>query len=244
MANAKHERDWIGWILGQLFGYPGCHDPRLIVYFDPNAPETMLEILAGLRPELQSGRRSFFVHCDGTRSRSCRTPVQRISSLFLDMAIELDLPLVPIRFVGGLPVEPLEGKAEFPIGMGRQDYFVGEPIGAKELRDLPYRDRARHVIGAINALGVANDIEEPLTPDHELSEAVGSWSERTGASEVEAVFYRILEALPEPGAQTRSVIEGARRGELIVEDRASGRWLAGLARSLFGPRGPSVRIGR
>jgi 1-acyl-sn-glycerol-3-phosphate acyltransferase len=244
MANAKHEARWIGWILGRLFTYPGCLDPRSIVYFDPNAPESMADILAGIEPELKRGERSFFVHCDGTRARSCRTPVQRMSSLFLDMAIKLDVPVVPVRFVGGLPVEPIEGKAEFPVGMGRQDYFIGAPVSARELRELPYRDRARRVITAINELGIGNDAEEPLPGDEGFRDAVRSWSEQTGAAPVEATFYRVLEALAAPGAETRSLIDGASRGELVLEDDDAGRWLAPFARALYGPRGPGVRIAR
>ena len=244
MANAKHEARWIGWILGRLFTYPGCRDPKSIVYFDPNAPASMADILAGLKPELARGERSFFVHCDGTRSRSCRTPVQRMGSLFLDMAIELDVPVVPMRFVGGLPVEPMEGKAEFPFDMGSQDYFIGAPVTARELRELPYRERARRVITAINELGVGNDVEQPLPADIAFRDSVRAWSEETGAAPVEAAFYRVLEALAAPGAETRSLVEGAARGELVVEDTETGRWLAPFARALYGPKGPRVTLAR
>jgi hypothetical protein len=244
MANAKHEARWIGWILGRLFSYPGCRDPRSIVYFNPNAPESMADILAGIKPGLASGERSFFVHCDGTRARSCRTPVQRMSSLFLDMAIELDVPVVPVRFVGGLPVEPIDGKAEFPVGMGQQDYFLGAPVTADELRSLPYRDRARRVIAAINELGVANDVEEPLPSDRAFDDSVRAWSDKTGAAPVEATFYRVLEALASPGAETRALVAGAAGGQLVVEDTDVGRWFAPFARALYGPRGPGVKIAR
>ncbi|MFN2428005.1 MAG: 1-acyl-sn-glycerol-3-phosphate acyltransferase, partial [Candidatus Binatia bacterium] len=253
MANAKHEARWIGWILGRLFTYPGCRDPKSIVYFDPNAPESMADILAGIKPGLAGGERSFFVHCDGTRARSCRTPVQRMSSLFLDMSVELDVPVVPVRFLGGLPVEPIEGKAEFPVGMGRQDYIIGTPVSARELRELPYRDRARRVIAAINglgglgglgALGVVNDLEEPLPADRAFDESVRAWSKQTGAGPVEATFYRVLETFAHPGTETRAVIDGAAAGELVVDDTEVGRWLVSFARGLFGPRGPGVRIAR
>ena len=244
LANAKHEGRWIGWILGRLFAYPGCRDPESIVYFDPNAPESMADILARVKPKLGDGSRSFFVHVDGTRSRSCRTPVARLGSLFLDMAIELDVPVVPVRFVGGLPVAPIEGKAEFPVGMGRQDYFVGEVIAAEKLRALPYRDRARHVIAAINDLGVANELEEPLPGDAAFAASVDDWSRRTGTSPVEATFFRVLETMENPGAETRALLDGAARGELVVADDSAGRWMASFARALYGRKGPAVRIGR
>ena len=141
MANAKHQRRWIGWLLGQLFSYPGCRDPHSIVYFDQTSPTAMRGILDGLAGELARGERSFFVHPQGTRSQSCREEVSTISSLFLDMAISHQLPVVPVRFSGGLPVAPIQGKLEFPVDHTSQNYTIGTPIEAAELAELPYAER-------------------------------------------------------------------------------------------------------
>ena len=65
MANAKHERGWIGRLLRLVFSYPGIRNPENIVYFDPAAPASMMRILESLRPGLASGERSFFPSCPG-----------------------------------------------------------------------------------------------------------------------------------------------------------------------------------
>jgi 1-acyl-sn-glycerol-3-phosphate acyltransferase len=243
MANAKHEQRWIGWILRTLFSYPGCRDPESILYFDQSKPDSMFEILAMLKPDLASGRRAFFVHPEGTRSQSCREPMMKISSLFLDLALELELPIVPVRFAGGLPVEPVSGKLEFPIGHCHQDYIIGAPISPDELRQLAYAERGRVVLEAMNALGPALELEQPNAADPAFSRLVALWQGETAASEVEAVFFRILQEVEDPGTEVTSLIEGARRGELALEMDPKSVWLAELARRLYGPDGPKVEIG-
>ena len=73
------------------------------------------------------------VHIEGTRSFECRTPVQKMSGAFIDMAMKVNAPIVPVRFVGGLPADPLEKRTEFPVGMGTQDIWFGRPLLPAEL---------------------------------------------------------------------------------------------------------------
>ena len=243
MANAKHQRRWIGWILGQLFSYPGCRrDPQSIVYFDQTSPTAMPGILDRLAGSLASGERAFFVHPQGTRSRSCREEVTTISSLFLDMAIKQQLPIVPVRFSGGLPVQPLAGKLEFPIGNTGQCYTIGRPIEPDALAALPYAERRTHVIQAINTLGPAASEEEPGAPDPVFSRAVERYCQETGANEVQATFMLTLMEVVNPCRETRMLIEGVNRGRLQVENSALGRWLGELARRLYGPRGAGLLV--
>ena len=244
MANAKHETRWIGWILGQLFRYPGCRNLNAIVYFDQSSPSGMFDILDALKPDLASGERSFFVHPQGTRSQSCREPVTKISSLFLDLALDLDLPIVPIRFAGGLPVQPVLGKLEFPVGHAKQDYFIGRAIEPATLESLAYRDRGRHVLDLLNTLGPARKSEKPLAADRGFGEWVRNWSETTGASEVESTFFGALREASNPGPETQQLIDGANQGRLTVAPDDTGRWLAELAVRIFGPNGPEVEIER
>ena len=234
MANAKHESEWIGWLLRLLFSYPGCRDPESIVYFDPKAPEDMFHIVERLRERLEPGGRSFFVHCQGTRAQSCREKTDTLGSLFLDLAIQLDLPIVPVRFIGGLPVEPIQGKLEFPVGHARQDYWIGSPIAASELSDLAYGERRSRVLNALNTLGGPAETEQPGTYDPAFREAIASWSKQTGISEVEATLYRVLENLPDPSSLTRLLFDAAKRGRLLSPDSPKEKWLARLATPLLG----------
>jgi hypothetical protein len=100
------------------------------------------------------------VHVEGTRARSCREPVTRVSSVFTDLAVELNMPVIPVRFVGGLPVDPVPERLEFPFEGGQQDIVIGRPITPAELRELPLRERSRVVIEAIE--GLRPQDEQPL----------------------------------------------------------------------------------
>ena len=123
MANAKHGQRWVGWLVDLLATYPGAHPTDSIVYFDPDDQGSMASILDGLRDDLAAGTRSFLVHAQGTRSQSAPDPVTKLSSVFLDLAVETDTPIVPVRFLGGLPPDPIEGKVELPLGP--QTYALG-----------------------------------------------------------------------------------------------------------------------
>ncbi len=242
LANAKHERGWIGWLLRSLFSYPGCRDPKSIVYFDRSKPDSMFEILASLKPDLASGRRGFFVHTAGTRSQGCREPLRTISSLFLDLALELELPIVPVRFSGGLPVEPISGKLEFPIAHCAQEYTIGAPILPETLRGLAYGERGRHVLSAMNSLGAPLEHEQPNAPDRAFTRLVAKWQTETGTSEIEATFFRVLQELEQPGPEMTRLLEGARAGRLRLAADPGSAWLAELARRLYGPAGPRVEV--
>ena len=54
-----------------------------------------------------------------------------MSGVFVDLAIKSDLPIVPVAFSGGLPVEPLESRAEFPeeVGIGKRISDAAEKRG-------------------------------------------------------------------------------------------------------------------
>jgi hypothetical protein len=144
--------------------------------------------------------------------------------------------------VGGLPVSPISDEIDFPVGMGRQDIHIGRPIPPDEFQPLNLRDRRQRMLDAINQLGPSNDVEEPLTPDPDpaLASAAGRWAEQTGVHPGLAVIFTLLRELPDPSPEIVAIREGAKSGVLHAPDTAEGRWLAELARRLYGPRGPKV----
>ncbi|HCF57434.1 MAG TPA: hypothetical protein DFS52_05505, partial [Myxococcales bacterium] len=113
LAKAEHRTTWLGLLIKHAFAYPGAHDPGVITYFQRDEPDQLPVVIAGLGEELRRGK-SVMVHVEGTRALSCRPPVIKMSGAFLDMAIAVGAPVVPVRFVGGLPVEPLAKRIEFP----------------------------------------------------------------------------------------------------------------------------------
>jgi 3-hydroxymyristoyl/3-hydroxydecanoyl-(acyl carrier protein) dehydratase/1-acyl-sn-glycerol-3-phosphate acyltransferase len=245
LAKAEHRDSWLGRLIQHAFAYPGARDPGVITYFDRADRGDLPRIIGRLGDELRSGAKSVLVHVEGTRSLACGgPPVSKLSGTFLDMAIASGVPVVPVRFVGGLPAEPGATRLEFPWMLGQQDLWLGRPIAPGTLAALPYKERKELVVGAINALGPPHSDEQPLPGDPALLGAASAWAERTGASAEHAVILETLRRMPAPGAELSQLLAGAAAGLLEVEDDVRGRWLAELAARLLGPRGPSVSVRR
>jgi 3-hydroxymyristoyl/3-hydroxydecanoyl-(acyl carrier protein) dehydratase/1-acyl-sn-glycerol-3-phosphate acyltransferase len=242
LARIENQTSWLDRFMQHAFSYPGLRSPRMSQYFDRSDSASLPGIIREMSVEMVSSGRSVMVHVEGAMAHSCRTPVRRLSGAFLDMAIELGRPVVPVRFVGGLPVAPVSGEIDFPVGMGQQDVHIGVPITPDDLRPLNYRDRRQRVIDAINHLGPSNEVEEPLPPDPAFAAAAHAWSESTGANLGHAVLFCILQQLPDICPEIAALVAGARAGELCVPTTPEGRWLAEVARRLFGPRGPKLAM--
>jgi hypothetical protein len=163
-----------------------------------------------------------------------------MSSTFIDMALAIGAPIIPVRLVGGLPVAPLEQRLEFPLGYGRQDYWLGSPLFPEDLAKLPLKARKDVVLAAMNALGPEMASETPLPGDARFAAEVEAWRARTGAGEEDAVLFTTLAGLPNPGAEVKALLAGARSGKLTLTADARSQWLGLLAKRLFGPYGPSV----
>ncbi|MBN2357802.1 MAG: polyketide synthase dehydratase domain-containing protein, partial [Deltaproteobacteria bacterium] len=239
LAKAEHRQSWLGTLIRHSFAYPGVRDPGVITFFDRDDRDALPGIVAELGADMAGAGKSAMVHVEGTRALDCRSPVVKMSGLFIDMALQVGAPIVPVRFWGGLPAEPLPQRIEFPLAMGRQDYFIGRPLLPEELTGLAYKERKQRVIDAINALGPAR-AEQPGPGDPAFAGSVREWSEQSGAGAEHAVLLRTLQALPAPSEQIARLLDGLRAGRLEPGADDRGRWLAVLARWLFGPRGPQV----
>jgi hypothetical protein len=191
MANAKHEQRWVGSLVHGTFGQPGCEDPRNIVYFDQSKPELMPALIAGFKADVAARGASIMVHASGTRQVRAGQRVEKVTSMLLDMAAELGMPIVPVHFAGGLPVEPLDHKLEVPYGHAAQDYIFGAPIMPEELAALPYAQRRQRVLTAINALSPVFDA--PHSPNPAVSDRVEAAA--PGAQELVSVWAAIEDAL-------------------------------------------------
>jgi hypothetical protein len=176
------------------------------------------------------------VHVEGTRSLECRTPVQKMSGAFIDMALQTGTPIVPVRFVGGLPTAPLQTRIEFPVGLGTQDVWLGAPLSPELLAGMPYGERKKRVIAAINALGPAQAEERPHEGDEDLQARVAQWMERSGASHEHAVLYQVLQDQGDLCEETAWLLDRIRGGTAVDGDDDRADWLRELRRRLD-PRG-------
>jgi hypothetical protein len=164
-----------------------------------------------------------------------------MSSTFIDMALAVGAPIIPVRRVGGLPVAPQEQRIEFPTRKGRQDYWLGRPLLPEELAKLPLKERKERVIAAMNALGPDLATEVPLPGDARFAAEVEAWQQRTGATPEDAVLFATLAERKNPGAEIKALIAGAHAGQLSVTDDPRSQWLGQFALRLFGPKGPTVK---
>lgn len=253
LANALHRRGWVGQLSRLCQSDPAVASriPDLIRFFDQTDRPSLLPIVKELEQQLTAGGCSVMVHVEGRLGHSCRDPVETVSSVFIDLALNADVPIVPVRFAGGLPVAPLPATRDFPVGYGRQDYFLGQPLWPQELRRLNYAERTRLVLAAINGecedagVGPGPQYDEPAAPDSAFAEAVHAWRLATGSSEPAAVVMESLRRLDgRLGPQLTRILRAATSGRLDIApgEGETGHFLARLGRFLFGPRGPLVRL--
>lgn len=240
LAKAEHRTSWLGKLIAHNFSYPGVTDPEVISFFDRDDRRSLLRITSEFGAAMQAGSKSIMVHVEGTRSLACRLPVSTLASTFIDMALASGAPIIPVRFVGGLPVAPLAERIEFPVDYGRQDYWIGSPIFPEELAKLPLRARKDRVLAAINTLGPELSNETPLPGDAQFGAEVEAWQKRTGACLEDAVLFSTLAGLKNPGADVKALLAAAKSGKLSLTADARSQWLGQLAARLFGPQGPAI----
>jgi 1-acyl-sn-glycerol-3-phosphate acyltransferase len=240
LAKSEVRTRWLDEFLTLAEGYPGVALPSFIIYMNQKNPLEVLATFRRCREQMESGGLSALVHVEGTRSVTCTEPVRVISSSLIDMAIDAGAPIVPVRFVGGLPREPLEKRLHVPVGYGSQDYHFGRPILPEELREIPYADRRNVVLEAINGLGVAAADETPNPPDPEFERETHEWMAATGTDEEYSILLRALQRLRQPCHEMRVILDAARDGVLRVGRDPLGAWTADLAGRLFSTGGPRV----
>ncbi len=221
----------------------------------------LLRLLPELRQDLASGRWSLHLAVEGARERAARHRLKDLSAVWVDLALELGLPLVPVRFLGGLPLEDPGHAQDLPVGFGAQSIHFGAPLGPDELAGLPPRERVPRVLEALNRLGDPQD-EVPSPPDPSFGSALGQWLEYSGGLGIAAVVFLCLERHRPPpeglgpgrhvlGHPSDAFVAAGHLGlslgapvALVLPPTADGRWVARLAQMAFGPRGPRVFLGQ
>lgn len=207
IAKTEHRDSWLGQISRLTQEELKEQSTTRMLFFDRDDQSDMLRILNEFGETVHDQPRSLLVHVDGTRAVKSNQPTEKVSSVLIDLAVKYSIPIIPVRFAGGLPVETTE-KLEFPIGYGGQDYYLGAVIEADELRSLPYADRAKMVLAAINELGSTGD--RPCPADEAFADrAVASQSDRT---EVQRVLRAALETNPELGERMQKLLDDIARG--------------------------------
>lgn len=240
VAKAEHRTSYINWLNQVTTSYPGMKPTVPMIYFEREDLASLLDIIRQMETAMTEERQNILVHVEGTRALTCRHEVKLLASSFVDLAIKADLPIVPVRFIGGLPVKPVAQRLEFPVGYGSQEYWIGTPILPGELRPLNFRARKERVLGAINDLHIPIKEEVPSAGDPAFEARVKEWAERAGVHPQFATLLMALSELDRPSEGTRRILDAMGSGVLEVDDSPVDQWLANLATHLFGPNGPRV----
>ena len=227
VAKEEHKKSWINQLSNLIYSYPGLKHPDLMFYFDRSDQFSMLNLLGKIKTVMKEEGRSLLIHVEGTRSLSCQQPIKNLSAVFIDLAIELDIPIIPIGFTGGLPIEALETRSEFPIGYTQQNYHIGASISPSTLKQIPNAERKALVLERLNQLCEIKTAS-PQTPEHSFEQAVHLWMKQKGVSEIQAVLYKTLEEISAPAPEIRTMLRGIREGYLQVSDSPESRWLGEL----------------
>jgi 1-acyl-sn-glycerol-3-phosphate acyltransferase len=229
LAKDEHRESWIGQLIRRSFNYPGVVDPGLISFFTREDPTSLARILHEFAAGMGRGR-GVIVHVEGTRALACRRPVTSLSSAFLDMALSVGAPVVPVRFVGGLPVAEMQRRIDFPVGFGSQQIWIGSPIEPDALRAMTLKQRKERVLAAINGVGPPVAEEVPGAPDLGFAARVADWGERAGVGLARATLLAVLDGPPEErSAATNRLIAAVDSRRAITGEAPADRWLAELA---------------
>lgn len=236
LAKIEHRETWLGRLIAHAFSYPGVTDPRVMTFFDREDKASLVRVIGELAAEMTGPGRSVMVHVEGTRALSCRSRVEKMSGAFLDLAMKVGAPVVPVRFVGGLPADPLETRLEFPFGMGRQEIHFGAPLMPERLAALHYGARKELVLSAINGLGIPNARERPFPGDPVFAGRVNAWQAARGVAHEHATLHEVLAELENPGDgdEIRRLLAAPSAAALAGDESPEGRWLAELGRRLLG----------
>ena len=83
---------------------------------------------------------------------------------------------------------------------------------------LPYAERSRAVVGAIESLGPAPSEERPAAANPRLQQAVSRRRVEARVGEVEAMFVEVLRGLKAPSGQTKAVMAAVLEGRPLGSD--------------------------
>ncbi len=190
LARAEQRKHWTGELDARWSTAPGHRPLDLVEYFDRDDPGALGPALEQLSRRVEGGA-SVLVHVEGTRRRSVRQGrVQLVSTLWGELAVERGWPIVPVRFLDGLPLADQGRRYDFPVDYGPQRIRVGRPAWPVQLAALDPDDRRRAIRDGINGLGDPSEVPRP-SPDA-FGEAVNAWVARTAAPEGEAVLALAL----------------------------------------------------
>ena len=210
----------------------------------------LLHLLPALERDLRSGAWGLHIVASGQREWVARTRLREVSSVWLELAMRLNMPVVPVRFSGCLPLEDPGHPSDLPWGLGRLDVRFGAEIAPEELTALTVKPRKMRVLQALNDFCMEREV--PNAPQPDLAQEWQEWRAFYGGEAMPTLVFcclrRFVTAEVELERQERefaspllaflTAAQGQRLWKrscrLLLPDNADGRWVGELARRVMG----------
>ncbi len=237
VARLELNESWVGPFWEQCFEHPHIDNPNILLLIDRSSPEAVLASLEGAIERIRSDQTSLLIHVEGAHALRAGQPVEVVSTSLIDLAVARGIAIVPVRFAGGLPVEPVDEPLAFPVDYGQQDVWIGAPLLAEDLALMPSAERKKAVLAAINGFGGRWQDERPNPGDPAFGATVASWQEKHGVNATQATLLRTLEGASNPSVETLrllAAVSGASADGLPELDEDVKAWLLAFSKEAFG----------
>lgn len=228
IAKQEHGASWMGALDRLIASELGRQS---LLFFDRAKHADLLALLREFIGASGKPLTSLLAHVHGTRAVQAGEPVSQLSSVLLDVALRCEMPIVPVRFTGGLPLEPVAKRLEFPVGFGAQHYHLGQPIFPETLAPMNLRERKEFVCAAINRLGPGAAVETPCVPDAAFGKRVEAISVAAKLAPLAATLLACLERLPDRRPESSALLEFLAGRECAPERQAAFKSLLATLRS-------------
>ncbi len=230
--------DSIAFLYSHEYMPPGLKAPEHCVMYGDTV--SLLGLVPEIERSLRLKGRAFHIDVEGRRETYAGYKLNELSSIWIDLALQLNIPIVPVRFYGALPQSGTD-VCDFPEGFGQENVVFGEPVSPGFLKGLTLYERRDYLLDILN--GFPEIIDEKTTlPDPVFAEAIGNFYEKFGCGQIPALIYACLErfsrdefmAADLPEACQAYIQAGKNRGKIgNLPDNADSRWVKKLAEMTF-----------
>ncbi len=215
VTRVEHRDSWVGQVTDLLWRFPGQRigvHPQML--FDRDEPGSFFALIQRFKQAQTDRPHALHLHVEGEQARRAAQPVARMTSAIIDLALETGLPILPVKFSGGLPRATVEEIVSLPVAYGRQDYTLGAPLFPDDLARLPRPRAAELVVNAINAVPPLAADEQPLAGPPARADAIRDLQARHGIGEIQAAILHALAGLPARAPITDAILDFKRGGDL------------------------------
>ena len=212
-----------------------AYAPDLLHLLDRDDPRDVLVQMTSALSKVAAGEQSLLVHASGTRALSAAEPLPTVSTALIGAAVSAGVDIVPLAFHGGLPLNGVAQRLEFPVGYGQQQFVVGPRIRSSELQGLSAVQQRARVLEALNPMLTDAQLDQPGTADPAFTDDVAQWVAQHGVDPVQAVLWQSLNQSALPlSKQAKRLITLAKASGKRTTKQPDDPWLRAVSETVFG----------